>query len=102
MSHDMKSNIVRGSNIDDLALEIQNQADGLFPDRTDDQMWLKLWTEMGEFAKDRTEDELADVLIMILDFAARKLWPIEKAVRRKMATNQLRQWEKVNGVYQHK
>lgn len=93
---------VRGSSIDNLALQIQQQADHLFPDRTDTSMWLKMWTEMGEFAKDRTADEMADVLIMLLDFASRKMWDIEGAIRRKMLINQNREWEQKDGVWQHK
>jgi NTP pyrophosphatase (non-canonical NTP hydrolase) len=87
--------------IDNLALEIQSQADRLFPDRTDDQMLLKLWGELGEFAKSRDEDEMADVLILFLDYASRRMWNIEAAIRRKMAINQSRTWRKQNGVWQH-
>ena len=78
---------VTGASIDNLALEIETQADVLFPDRTDDQMWLKIWTEMGEFAKSRSSDELADVFIMILDYASRKHWSIEVSIRIKMYIN---------------
>jgi predicted house-cleaning noncanonical NTP pyrophosphatase (MazG superfamily) len=101
MAHNLNSEIVRGASIDNLALEIQNQADELFPHRIDDQMWLKLWTEMGEFAKDRTQDEMADVLIMILDYASRKMWNIEASIRHKMHVNQFRTWKLTNGVWQH-
>lgn len=94
------------SAIDDLALEIETQADQLFPDRTDTSMFLKIYGEVGELieADDpaSVEDEVADLLILLLDFASRRMFPIEKAIRRKMAINAQRNW-KVNelGVMQH-
>jgi len=92
---------VRGSSIDNLALEVQEQADELFPHRTDDSMFKKLFSEIGEMAESPNEDEWADVAIMLLDFGARKMFCMERAIRRKMLINQHRIWTTVNGVHRH-
>jgi hypothetical protein len=95
--------IVRGSSVDNLALEIEEQADELFPRRTDDSMFKKLFSEIGELVENPCEDEWADVMIMLLDFGSRKKFGLELAIRRKMLVNQeKRTWVEVNGVYKHK
>jgi hypothetical protein len=88
--------------VDTLALEVQEQADHLFPQRTDDSMFKKLFSEIGELVESPNEDEWADVMIMLLDFGSRKLFNMELAIRRKMLINQNRTWEIVNGVARHK
>lgn len=94
--------IVRGTSVDTLALEVQEQADQLFPKRTDDSMFKKLFSEIGELVESPNEDEWADVMIMLLDFGSRKLFNMELAIRRKMLINQGRTWEIKNGVAKHK
>lgn len=88
--------------IDNLALEVQSQADRLFPNRTDSSMFMKLFTEIGELVESGDEDEYADVMIMLLDYGSRKFFNIERAIRRKMVVNDTREWE-VNelGVFRH-
>jgi NTP pyrophosphatase (non-canonical NTP hydrolase) len=50
----------------------------------------------------KTADEVADVLIMMLDYAARKDINIHLAISRKMAINQNRKWAtNALGVNQH-
>lgn len=88
--------------IDNLALEVQTQADKLFPHRTDDSMYKKLFIEIGELVEKGTEDEYADVMIMLLDFGSRKMFHIEKAVREKMEINSKRTWMTTDtGVFRH-
>lgn len=94
--------VVRGTSVDTLALEVQEQADELFPKRTDDSMFKKLFSEIGELVESPNEDEWADVMIMLLDFGSRKLFNMELAIRRKMLINQSRTWEMKNGVAKHK
>lgn len=94
--------VVRGTSIDTLALEVQEQADKLFPWRTDDSMFKKLFSEIGELVENPNEDEWADVMIMLLDFGARKMFNMELAMRRKMLINDGREWEMINGVAKHK
>jgi hypothetical protein len=92
--------------IDNFALEVQSQADKMFPNRTDTSMFLKMFSELGEMidAKTREEQEAeyADVMIMLLDFGSRKMFHIEAAIRRKQAINAARKWQ-VNelGVMSH-
>lgn len=93
--------VVRGASIDNMAMEVMEQADELFPKRTDDSMFKKLFSEVGELVEEGTEDEWADVMIMLLDYGARKQWALEKAIRNKMMVNQKRQWTFKNGVARH-
>lgn len=93
--------IPRGASVDNLAMEVMEQADELFPKRTDDSMFKKLFSEVGELVEEGTEEEWADVMIMLLDFGARKQWALEKAIRNKMMVNQGREWEFKNGVARH-
>ena len=91
------------TNIDDLALEVKVVADCLFPDRHDATMALKLYSEIGEMIESGgAADEVADVLIMVLDYAARKGIAIEEAIRRKNDINMKRSWMfDTNGVAHH-
>lgn len=80
--------------IDDLASEITNQADRLFPQRTDTSMFLKLYGEIAEMIESKGDaDEVADVLIMVLDYGARRGIPLEAAIRKKMLVNEKRTWQ---------
>lgn len=92
----------KGTSIDNLAMEVQEQADRLFPDRTDDSMYKKLFSEIGELVESGTADEWADVMIMLLDFGGRKGWSLESAIRMKMLINERRVWAKTqSGVMRH-
>lgn len=89
-----------------LANDVMAQADKLFPDRTDQSMFLKMYGELGELAGTddpaKRADEFADVMIMLLDFGARHDIDIKLAVQRKMAINQNRKWVQSKlGVMQH-
>ena len=88
--------------IDNIAYEVQTQADRLFPNRTDTSMFLKLYGELGELVESGSHDEFADVMILILDYGSRHMIDIEGAIRRKMVINESRQWKtNVLGVNQH-
>jgi hypothetical protein len=88
--------------IDELAEQVKAQADRLFPNRTDTSMYLKMFKELGEMIEDGDPDEVADVFIMLLDFAKRKNIHIAEVVLRKMDINNGRTWV-VNelGVMRH-
>lgn len=88
--------------IDELADRVKAQADRLFPHRTDSSMYLKMFKELGEMIEEGDPDEVADVFIMLLDFAKRKEINIAEVVIRKMAINDQRDWV-VNelGVMRH-
>lgn len=88
--------------IDNFALEVQSQADRLFPNRTDDSMFKKMFIEFGELVEDGSEEEYADVMIMLLDYGSKKMFRIEHAIRTKMAINDKREWEQTKtGVFRH-
>ena len=87
-----------------LALEIHEWANEVHPERTDASMFFKLYGEIAELIEsgDDCADEIADVLIMLLDYAKRKGVNPSAAVQNKMNVNRLRQW-RINqlGVMSH-
>lgn len=88
--------------IDNFAYEVQCHADKLFPNRTDDSMFKKMFSEFGELVESGTEEEYADVMIMLLDYGSRKFFRIEQSIRAKMAINEKRKWEVTDtGVFRH-
>jgi NTP pyrophosphatase (non-canonical NTP hydrolase) len=90
--------------VNTLAQVIRLQADQLFPHRTDSSMFLKMYGEVAELI-DAGEDcggEVADVLIMVLDYAHRKGINVETAILDKMAVNNGRVWKMTKiGTMQH-
>ena len=69
-------------------------------------MFLKLYREIGELIDaddpEQIESELADLFILLLDYARRKNLNPSIAVQRKMRVNRTRQWtESAMGVFQH-
>lgn len=80
--------------IDHIAFDIYLWAGEVFPDRTDGAMALKLYQEIGEMIEsDGDPLEVADVLIMIFDYAKRKGIQLEPAIREKMKINRQRTWK---------
>lgn len=92
--------------IDTIALGIKTWADRVFPQRTDASMYLKLYGEIAEMIEaddNHVEGEVADVLILVLDFAKRKNIDIEAAIARKMDINRERSWMMNKlGAFSHK
>jgi NTP pyrophosphatase (non-canonical NTP hydrolase) len=95
----------RKQEIDELANDIKSWADHAFPDRSDQSMFFKLYQEIGELADaegDNIGHELADVIIMLLDYGKRKRINIAQAVRSKLEINKSRKWEQgPNGTFRH-
>jgi hypothetical protein len=88
--------------VQDLARDVFIQAERLFPGRTDAAMALKLYSEIGEMIEsDGDPDEVADVFIMLMDYAIRKNVNIAAAVRNKMEVNEQRQWTLTPGGFKH-
>lgn len=89
--------------IDDLASEVRTQADRLFPNRTDQSMFLKIYSEIAELIdSDGDAGEYADMLILLLDYGHRKGICAENAIRFKMGINENRVWVKTSlGVMKH-
>lgn len=89
-------------NIDDLAEWIKRWADEQFPNRTDSSMWLKVYEEVAETIRSGGEPwEVADLFILLLDYAKRKNINIQEAIEAKMAVNKRRTWVVDNGVMRH-
>lgn len=83
--------------------EVSDWANKTFPDRNDASMFLKLYGEIGEMVEsDGNPTEIADVFIMLMDYARRKNVDITNAVRAKLAVNRQRKWiTDNNGVNRH-
>lgn len=103
----MRSDLIASSasapgSIHGLVTLVRRVSDHLFPGRTDQAMFLKMYSEIGELvdAPD-SPDELADIFILLLDYAARKDINIGLAVTIKLQVLLNRQWEQRNGVYSH-
>lgn len=88
--------------INHLAIDVFEWAESTFPERTDASMFMKLYKEIGELIDSPNDDEWADVMILMLDFAKRKGINPTLAIQRKLAVNRQRSWVKTElGVYQH-
>lgn len=86
-----------------LAYQVWAWAEQTFPRRTDQSMFLKLYSEIGELAESGGDRlEFADVMILLLDYALRKGIDVQKAIEEKLETNKSRNWA-VNdlGVMRH-
>lgn len=81
--------------INHLAVDIFKWGNEVFPNRTDEKMFLKLYGEVAELidAGDDCAGEVADVLILVLDYAKRKGINPSTAVQEKMNVNRKRTWE---------
>jgi hypothetical protein len=91
------------THIGQLTEEVFNWAEEAFPNRTDPSMFLKMYSEIGEMIdSDGDRLEVADVFILMLDYAKRKKVDITAAVRAKLEINRARDWAvDNNGVMSH-
>ena len=65
-----------------------------FPNRTTADVLLKLYEELGEYARNpKAEHEFADVIILLLDAAHMNNIDIAKAIEEKMEINESRKWQ---------
>lgn len=82
---------------------IYSWANATFPDRTDASMYMKLYSEISELVEATDKgDELADLFIMLFDFAARHRIDVEAVVVAKLYKNMTRKWVKTSvGTYRH-
>jgi len=92
-----------GWTIDHLAAYVFQWASSVFPDRTDSSMFIKIFEELAEVIRsDGDALEVADLFIMLLDYAKRKNINIEEAVRHKLSINRDRNWRiNANGTMSH-
>lgn len=91
------------THVGQLTEEVFNWAEETFPNRTDQSMFLKLYSEIGEMiGSDGDRSEIADVFILLLDYAKRKKVDVTSAVRDKLEINRQRDWSvDNNGVMSH-
>ena len=79
---------------DRLAFEVFHWAETTFPYRTDSSMFLKMYSEIAELIRSDGEPlELADLFILLMDYAVRKDIVISAAVRQKLEINRQRTWK---------
>lgn len=78
-------------------------AQSTFPYRTDTSMYLKIYGEVAELiGSGGSADEIADMFILLMDYAVRKRIDITQAVFEKLEINRRRTWvTDSNGVSQH-
>lgn len=89
----LASEVFDQANIDGLASEVFEWAEATFPGRTDATMALKLYKEIGEMIESGGDPlEVADVFILVLDYAARKGVHLGTAIPEKLEINKNRQW----------
>lgn len=86
-----------------LALEVFNWAEATFPNRTDASMFLKMYSEIAELIRSDGEPmELADLFILLMDYAVRKNISITDSVRKKLEINRQRTWKiNADGTMSH-
>lgn len=89
------SRIIQQTTIKDLQDLVVHWANEVFPDRKPHETLAKLvLEEIPELAKTPTEDEFADVMILVLDLGYLYGIDLEKAVINKMRVNRARSWKK--------
>ena len=92
------------ADIDVLAEEVTKWADQAFPHRTDASMFLKMYEEIGEVIHSGGDRlEVADLFILILDYAKRKNIVLRDAIGEKLEINRNRDWKlNADGTMSHK
>ena len=83
-----------GADIRQLQDRITKWADTNFPHRTTADILLKLYEEVGEYARNpKAALEMGDIMILLLDVAHTNGRDVHKAVEDKMDINEGREWE---------
>jgi len=82
-----------GADIRQLQDRITKWADANFPNRSTADILLKLYEEVGEYARNpKSALEMGDIMILLLDVAARNGIDVHAAVEAKMDINEKREW----------
>jgi hypothetical protein len=86
-----------------LTEKVFDWAECTFPHRNDASMYLKMYGEIAEMIEsDGDANEIADMFILLLDYAKRKKVDVTTAVLCKLDVNQKRTWmTDKNGVNSH-
>lgn len=91
------------THVGQLTEEVFDWAEATFPNRNDASMYLKMYGEIAEMIEsDGDANEIADMFILLLDYAKRKKVDVTTAVQRKLEVNRDRVWATdKNGVNSH-
>ena len=91
------------THVGELTEQVFDWADAAFPKRTDTSMYLKMYGEIAEMIEsDGDADEIADMFILLLDYAKRKKVDVTTAILKKLEVNRNRTWvTSKNGVNKH-
>lgn len=82
-----------GADIRQLQDRITKWADTNFPNRTTADILLKLYEEVGEYARNpKASLEMGDIMILLLDVAHKNGIDVHRAVEEKMDINEKRDW----------
>lgn len=82
-----------GADMRQLQDRITKWADANFPARTTADILLKLYEEVGEYARNpKAALEMGDIMILLLDVAHKNGIDVHKAVEDKMDINETRTW----------
>ena len=82
-----------GADIRQLQDRITKWADTNFPNRTTADILLKLYEEVGEYARNpKAALEMGDIMILLLDVAHQNGIDVHRAVEDKMDINEKREW----------
>jgi NTP pyrophosphatase (non-canonical NTP hydrolase) len=82
-----------GADIRQLQDRITKWADTNFPARTTADILLKLYEEVGEYARNpKAALEMGDIMILLLDVAHKNDIDVHKAIEEKMDINEKRRW----------
>lgn len=86
-----------------LTEQVFEWAEATFPNRNDTSMYLKMYSEIAEMIdSDGDANEIADMFILLLDYAKRKKVDVTTAILRKLDVNRTRIWATdKNGVNSH-
>ena len=83
-----------GADMRQLQDRITTWADSRFPARTTADILLKLYEEVGEYARNpKAALEMGDIMILLLDVAHMNGIDVHRAVEDKMDINEGREWE---------
>jgi len=83
-----------GADIRQLQDRITRWADTNFPNRTTADILLKLYEEVGEYARNpKAALEMGDIMILLLDVAHKNGIDVHKAIEDKMDINEKRGWK---------
>lgn len=83
-----------GADMRQLQDRITKWADANFPARTTADILLKLYEEVGEYARNpKAALEMGDIMILLLDVAHKNGIDVHRAVEDKMDINETRTWQ---------